>query len=249
MWENLEELKTIIKNSYNKTEILEKLGLKNHGGNFNTLTSFILENKINIDHFKRRAKRGIFIHYKDINLILTENSIYRSTTHLKNRLYKEGLKERFCEICGQNEEWNGKKISLILDHINGDRHDNRIVNLQIVCPNCNATLDTHCRGLNKKKDVEIHDYCECGDRKKLTSTNCTNCYNKKRKKKEKLSFNDAMFLRRKVERPSLEQLKIDVEELGYCGTGRKYSVSDNSIRKWLKSKIGSTPELESRSGL
>lgn len=58
-----------------------------------------------------------------------------------------------------------------------------------------------------------------------------------------------MFLRRKVERPSLEQLKIDVEELGYCGTGRKYSVSDNSIRKWLKSKIGSTPELESRSGL
>jgi transposase-like protein len=41
--------------------------------------------------------------------------------------------------------------------------------------------------------------------------------------------------RRKVERPSLEQLKKEVEELGYSATGRKYGVSDNSIRKWLKS--------------
>ena len=39
---------------------------------------------------------------------------------------------------------------------------------------------------------------------------------------------------RKVERPSLEQLKEDIENIGYSGTGRKYGVSDNSIRKWIK---------------
>jgi very-short-patch-repair endonuclease/transposase-like protein len=40
---------------------------------------------------------------------------------------------------------------------------------------------------------------------------------------------------RKVkERPPIEQLELDVEELGYCGTGRKYSVSDTAIRKWIK---------------
>jgi hypothetical protein len=39
---------------------------------------------------------------------------------------------------------------------------------------------------------------------------------------------------RKIERPNLEQLKKDIDELGYSGTGRKYNVSDNSIRKWLK---------------
>jgi hypothetical protein len=38
----------------------------------------------------------------------------------------------------------GKKMSLILDHINGVYNDNRIENLRIVCPNCNATLPTHC---------------------------------------------------------------------------------------------------------
>jgi very-short-patch-repair endonuclease len=39
---------------------------------------------------------------------------------------------------------------------------------------------------------------------------------------------------RKVDRPSVDQLKEDIENLGYSGTGRKYGVSDNSIRKWLK---------------
>lgn len=41
--------------------------------------------------------------------------------------------------------------------------------------------------------------------------------------------------KRKVEeRPTIEILKKEINELGYCGTGRKYGVSDNAIRKWLK---------------
>lgn len=41
-------------------------------------------------------------------------------------------------------------MGLILDHINGIHKDNRIENLRIVCPNCNATLPTH-GGKNVKK--------------------------------------------------------------------------------------------------
>ena len=70
--------------------------------------------------------------------------------YLKKRLYIEGLKKRECELCGQGEEWKGKKMSLILDHINGVHDDNRLINLRIVCPNCNATLETHA-GKNKNK--------------------------------------------------------------------------------------------------
>ena len=42
------------------------------------------------------------------------------------------------------------------------------------------------------------------------------------------------YWQRKVKRPSYDKLKHDVEVMGYVGTGKKYGVSDNSIRKWLK---------------
>jgi hypothetical protein len=40
--------------------------------------------------------------------------------------------------------------------------------------------------------------------------------------------------RRKTDRPNLDILLKDIEELGYCGTGKKYGVSDASIKKWIK---------------
>lgn len=53
--------------------------------------------------------------------------------------------------------------------------------------------------------------------------------------KEKLCNNCIKILQRKVERPSLELLQQQIKELGYRATGRIYSVTDNTIRKWLKS--------------
>jgi len=52
--------------------------------------------------------------------------------------------------------------------------------------------------------------------------------------------------RRKVERPSAERLVRDIKELGYVGTGRKYGVSDNAVRKWGR-RYGLSPGLSARS--
>ncbi len=45
---------------------------------------------------------------------------------------------------------------------------------------------------------------------------------------------DKNLLQRRVERPPYEQLKQEIKELGYVGTGKKYGVSDNGIRRWVK---------------
>lgn len=71
------------------------------------------------------------------------------TFKLKNRLIKENVLEDKCSICGI-DEWQGKKISLQLDHIDGDNHNHRLENLRLICPNCHSQTDTYC-GKNKVK--------------------------------------------------------------------------------------------------
>ena len=71
--------------------------------------------------------------------ILTKNSGY-SRSRLKERLIENGLKEYKCECCGLTK-WLDKPISLQLHHINGINNDNRLENLQLLCPNCHSQTE------------------------------------------------------------------------------------------------------------
>jgi hypothetical protein len=53
-----------------------------------------------------------------------------------------------CAGCGIGPAWQGRPLSLEVDHVNGDWCDNRPENLRILCPNCHATTETYC-GRNK----------------------------------------------------------------------------------------------------
>jgi hypothetical protein len=210
------KLEEIVKNSKTQTECLHKLGLRAAGGNFNTLKKYIKKYNIDVTHFNsdevRIEKLNLSTKNRKIQLneILVEGSFY-NRSRMKERLYECGIKERNCELCGQGEEWMGKKMSLIIDHINGVWNDNRIENLRIVCPNCNATLSTHCGKKLKTKE------CNQDMRKVFT------------KNKEDFYKN-----RRKSERPDYNTLIDEIEKFGYVQTGKKYNVSDNAIRKWVK---------------
>jgi uncharacterized protein Veg len=149
-----EEFDKVVSESKNLFDICRNLNLKTTGGNRNTIKKWIKVKKLNTSHFYIEYKRNKESR-KSVE-IFVENSLTDRKT-LKDILYRENLKERKCELCGQNEMWMGKKMSLILDHINGINDDNRLVNLRIVCPNCNATLETHCkgsRGLVKSKKLK-----------------------------------------------------------------------------------------------
>jgi hypothetical protein len=65
----------------------------------------------------------------------------RSRSHVKLRLLMAGLKGNSCDLCGLTE-WRSRPISLELHHVNGDGLDNRVENLQLLCPNCHSQTDT-----------------------------------------------------------------------------------------------------------
>ena len=73
--------------------------------------------------------------------------------NLKRRLLREGLKSNSCEACGLSE-WLEQPIVLALHHVNGDPADNRLENLQLLCPNCHSQTDNFAgRNARRRKEA------------------------------------------------------------------------------------------------
>ena len=213
------------------SDVLRLVGLRTAGHNHRTIQRHVAYWEISTAHFDpnagRRAASGR--RKRPLEEVLVQNSTYTRGS-LKRRLYREGLKARVCELCGQGEVWHGKRIALILDHVNGDATDNRLGNLQIVCPNCAAGLETHC-GRNKGvPEPRPCDYCETvfeprGRAQRFCSIQCAG---------PGTADHSPHRERRKVERPPYDVLKAELEASNFSAVGRKYGVSDNAVRKWVR---------------
>jgi hypothetical protein len=190
--------------------------------------------EIPTDHFdpdiaRRRALRRA---PRPIEEILVERSTY-SRNHLKDRLYAAGLKQPVCELCGQGELWRDRRMALILDHVNGVRDDNRLENLRIVCPNCAATLDTHC-GRKNRLECSDRECLHCGalfQPKSPRQRYCSRACGMRAPRPARGVPKPAL---RRVERPAYDDLLREVAESGWSAVGRRYGVSDNAIRKWVR---------------
>lgn len=151
-----EEFIEAVKSSLSIAEVCRKLGIKAVGGNYSTVKTKIVKLNLDTSHFTGKAwnqglRYRILVPAKPLKEVLQKDSPYQSYRLLK-RLVKEGIREHRCECCS-NTEWLGQQIKLELHHINGDHNDNRLENLQLLCPNCHAYTDNY-RGKNQGKSAQ-----------------------------------------------------------------------------------------------
>ena len=203
-------------------QLARELGYSANGGTSGqTIQKYCDYYNISLSHFTGLPKNTV---KRNPENIFIENSTAGQTT--LRRWYEKGnYTEYKCSICGQEPFWNGKELTLTLDHINGDNTDDRLENLRWVCPNCDRQLDTFCsKNMNydlRKKKKQVF-YCKnCGKEISDRATLCPECYS---------------ISQRQVDRPSADKLLeiIKNNNGNFTAVGKLFGVSDNSIRKWCK---------------
>ncbi|MBV9666033.1 MAG: HNH endonuclease [Actinobacteria bacterium] len=142
-----EQLTEAVAKHNSMAAVIRELGLRVAGGSYTSLHFHILRLGLSTAHHTgkgwARDRRGVTSHPTPLDEILVENSRYQNAGKLRKRLIREGLKAPRCERCGR-DSWLELPLPLELDHINGERTDNRLENLRILCPNCHAQTDTWC---------------------------------------------------------------------------------------------------------
>ena len=259
-----EDFKRFVEESHTYADVCRKIGWKPQGGNYRYVKKYIKELELDTSHFtmKGRINSGVKYNEKNVEDYLTTNS-YVKADRLKWKLFSTGLKEYKCEKCGRTH-WEGEQISLQLHHINGDNTDNRLENLQILCPNCHSQTDNYCGANNRHDDVSKKYYCRCcGKEMDKTQTGlCEECY--EALVAGKLDVTRVLphprvrhygicvdcgkqidnhstrcdecnkKLQRKVERPSKEELNELIRSKPFTTIAKDYGVSDKAIVKWCK---------------
>ncbi len=172
--------------------------------------------RIPVDHFDPDAAPARCARPRAVPLgdVLVEGSTYHRGASEAAPASPRVVKRPVCELCGQGEMWRGRRMSLVLDHINGVHDDHRLENLRILCPNCNATLDTHCGAHKTRKHHDrprappVREVLPAGDRRPalLLARRAPGAGERNRR---------AQAARRRVERPPYDQLVAEIAALGY----------------------------------
>lgn len=218
-----DRLEKIVSESFYYKEVLKKLGYFSYSGSLQvSLKERLQKENISTEHFKKVNYQN----KKTFEEIFCENS--EVSQHTLRDHYRQGNYSNYiCSICGQEPFWNGNDLTLILDHINGNNHDNKLENLRWVCPNCNAQLPTTgAKNIKRKEKVKVENlnYCrDCGAIISKTATQCIDCFNKSRKEE---AINNKPVTR--------EELKFLIRTEPFTKIGKMFEISDNAIRKWCK---------------
>ena len=211
-----DEFTQIVRLSTSYMDLSKKLGYNSYSGDLiATFKERIEQLNIDTSHFNRVER----IDRNEDNIFIEDSTASQKT--LRKWYVKGEYTPYICSICGQPPEWQGKPLTLILDHINGNNHDDRLDNLRWVCPNCNQQLDTTgARNINKIRLKKLYYCVDCGKEISSGSTRCLECYQKSR-----VIPQEQMLVSR-------EELKDLIRSMPFTQIGKRFGVSDNAVRKW-----------------
>lgn len=134
-----EDIRQAVSSTRSLSASLRILGLRDVGGNFQTLKKNISRLDLDISHHTGCSWNKS--NYKDISQL-------RSKVQMKAALVR--TRGHQCQTC-HRRTWQSQPIPLEMDHIDGDRMHDLEENLRLLCPNCHAQTPTY-RNRKRKSD-------------------------------------------------------------------------------------------------
>lgn len=149
----IQELKQTVRAAECYSDVCRMLGITVCTFNINRIKKLCASHNISVSHFnvKRTFRRGKPTKWTPETLFTSGSKIHRGM--LRPVLIRLGHYSNQCSICKTPDVWNGKPLTLEVDHINGICEDNRADNLRWVCPNCHSQTDSYRSRTTRRKNV------------------------------------------------------------------------------------------------